>query len=612
MSGPLKRRSFTLLSLIIMLQLCACSASDNDPQEPAHATCGNGIIEEEERCDGVELNGSSCQQQGYFSGTLRCNNSCDYDASGCVNRSEASCGDGIREAEEVCDGQDIGDVAACSNGARPVCDASCTLQCPKAPNLIAPSTLNFGLVPRGSHHSRYIELENRGDLKLDLTALRTDHPNFTINAVAPTGWPQLDPDERLSVEITFSPTTNDPISSKLTIQSNDPDTPSHVIDLYANQPLPCLIIAEANMPQRPTTEAAHHMDFGVVHQGATSSKDLIIQNCGDRPLSLKQLERSHLSHEAFEIAIPSTPLRIEAHDEIKLRVNYTPQQPGEAKGQLQLALDEPGAPQLQVFLTGHAVADSCPIAYATGRRQNSQGAPGTEIHAPNLSIIALNGLESTAPNGAIERFEWNIIKSPVNSVTRLAPSAKSPQPQLFMDLPGEYIIELTVYDQRGIPSCKPARVTMLTNLSDQVQIELISSSPTTDVELHYKRRLPYSTSPWSTAPHDIFWSNPTADWGRLGASDDPMMTIDQGRQTLRHDKPDPAEVYDIGVRYSKRSAEDAAAPQEVSINVIIEGVPSYTVQSFQLPDQDGFWHIGELTNGYNFRRIDTLSESPPN
>lgn len=596
-----------------MLQLCACSALDDAPHEPAYAACGNGRLEEGERCDGVELDGSSCQKQGYFSGTLRCNSSCDYDTSGCVNRSEVSCGDGIREAEEACDGQDIGDVAACSNGARPVCDASCTLQCPKAPNLVAPSTLNFGSVPQGSQRSRYIELENRGDLKLDLIALRTDHPNFTIDAVAPTGWPQLAPDERLGVEITFSPTTNDPISGKLTILTNDPDTPSHVIDLYANQPLPCLIITEANMPQRPTTEVAHHMDFGVVHQGDTPSKDLLIQNCGDRPLSLKQLERSHLSHEAFEVDIPSTPLRIEAHDELKLKVNYTPQRPGEAKGQLHLALDEPGAPQLQVLLTGHAVAANCPIAYATGRLKNSQGAPGTELSFPNLSTIELSGLESTSPNGAIEHFEWSIIKKPADSATRLSPSAQSPQPRLFLDLSGEYIIELTVYDRRGIPSCKPARVTVIANLREHIQLELISSSPTSDVELHYKRRLPYSTSPWSTPPHDIFWRNPTADWGILGASDDPMMTLDleQGRQTIRHDKPHFAEVYDIGVRYSKRRAEDAAGPRSVSINVIIEGTPSYTVQSFQLPDQDGFWHIGELTSGYAFKRIDTLSESPP-
>lgn len=610
MSGPIKNRLPRSFSLIITLLLGACSASDADPSGPAYAACGNGRLEEGERCDGAELDGSSCQKQGYFSGTLRCNSSCDYDTSGCVNLSDVSCGDGIREGEEVCDGQDIGGAAACSNGVRPVCDASCTLHCPQAPNLIAPSTLSFGSVPPGSQHTRELELENRGDAPLDLIELRADHPSFTIRL--PLSGSKLSPGERISVELTLSPTTNAPISSKLTILTNDPETPSHVVYLYANQPLPCLIIAEADM-QRPTDAEAHHMDFGVVHQGDTSSKELLIQNCGDRPLRLKQLERSSLSHEAFEVAIPPTPLRIEAHDELKLKVNYTPQRPGEAKGQLSVTLDEPGAPQLKVLLTGHAVAASCPIAYATGRIKNSQGAPGTMIFAPNLSIIELSGLGSTSPSSEIERFEWSLIKKPADSTARLTPSSQSSQPGLFTDLVGEYIIELTVFDRRGIASCKPARVTVITNLAEAIQIELVSSSSAPDVELHYKRRLPYSTTAWSTPPHDIFWSHPTADWGRRGASDDPRMTLDreQGRQNIIHHKPSYLEVYDIGVRYSRRSTNDAAGPREVSINILVNNVPSYTIQSFQLPDQGGFWHIGELINGDGFKKIGTLSEAPP-
>lgn len=48
------------------------------------ATCGNNIVEGSEECDGTDLNGATCQNQGYDTGTLTCD-SCTLNISSCSN-----------------------------------------------------------------------------------------------------------------------------------------------------------------------------------------------------------------------------------------------------------------------------------------------------------------------------------------------------------------------------------------------------------------------------------------------------------------------------------------------------------------------------------------------
>ncbi|MGH7800205.1 MAG: DUF1566 domain-containing protein [Thermodesulfobacteriota bacterium] len=57
------------------------------------ATCNNGIAEFGEACDGENLQGETCQTQGFQSGTLVCV-SCDFDTTGCTKARFVDNGDG--------------------------------------------------------------------------------------------------------------------------------------------------------------------------------------------------------------------------------------------------------------------------------------------------------------------------------------------------------------------------------------------------------------------------------------------------------------------------------------------------------------------------------------
>ena len=48
------------------------------------SVCGDANIEGPEDCEGVDLGGSSCETEGFMSGTLSCTVSCDFDTAECV------------------------------------------------------------------------------------------------------------------------------------------------------------------------------------------------------------------------------------------------------------------------------------------------------------------------------------------------------------------------------------------------------------------------------------------------------------------------------------------------------------------------------------------------
>ncbi len=99
-------------------------------------TCGNGSIDLGEQCDGSDLGGESCTSLGLYGIALACYppghpSECQLDTSGCT-----SCGNGVREGAEICDGDDLGGETCVSEGFKDgvlACAADClsfdTSQC---------------------------------------------------------------------------------------------------------------------------------------------------------------------------------------------------------------------------------------------------------------------------------------------------------------------------------------------------------------------------------------------------------------------------------------------------------------------------------------------------
>lgn len=72
----------------------------------ASATCGDNKINGTDLCDGDDMGGESCETQGFQPGVLKCQPNCaGFDTSQCG--ASASCGDGVIDAGEVCDKKNL-------------------------------------------------------------------------------------------------------------------------------------------------------------------------------------------------------------------------------------------------------------------------------------------------------------------------------------------------------------------------------------------------------------------------------------------------------------------------------------------------------------------------
>ncbi|MBU1410941.1 hypothetical protein KKC22_05430 [Myxococcota bacterium] len=79
-----------------------------DDATPKQETCGNGLLDPGEACDGTEIPAEGCLALGYYeqNGDLACNADCTLDLTVCEGR----CGDGVISTQfgEDCEGEDVG------------------------------------------------------------------------------------------------------------------------------------------------------------------------------------------------------------------------------------------------------------------------------------------------------------------------------------------------------------------------------------------------------------------------------------------------------------------------------------------------------------------------
>ncbi|MDH5671805.1 MAG: hypothetical protein OEZ06_06620 [Myxococcales bacterium] len=115
----------------------ACDSGACDFDTGGCHRCGDGLIQAGERCDGAALDGLSCRDLGYVGGSLACDSGCALDAGGC-----SICGDGEVGSGEACDGGDLQGATCASLGF-----ASGTLGCDPGVCLFDISSCSGGGVP---------------------------------------------------------------------------------------------------------------------------------------------------------------------------------------------------------------------------------------------------------------------------------------------------------------------------------------------------------------------------------------------------------------------------------------------------------------------------------
>ncbi len=109
----------------------------------------NGILDEGEACDRDRLDGKDCESFGFSGGTLTCDDTCEFDTSGCTDYDCNNDGH-LDVGKEACDGDELGG-KTCSDfddftGGTLTCDDTCefdTSGCSSSPR---PSTISVDYI----------------------------------------------------------------------------------------------------------------------------------------------------------------------------------------------------------------------------------------------------------------------------------------------------------------------------------------------------------------------------------------------------------------------------------------------------------------------------------
>ena len=101
----------------------AASSGPGEGSSGGVPMCGNGVVEGDEACDGSDLGGNDCTDFGYDEGVLACDQDCHAITDACL-----SCGDGEISLTEVCEATDF-DGETCTSlgfgGGALLCEVGC-------------------------------------------------------------------------------------------------------------------------------------------------------------------------------------------------------------------------------------------------------------------------------------------------------------------------------------------------------------------------------------------------------------------------------------------------------------------------------------------------------
>lgn len=178
---------------------------------------------------------------------------------------------------------------------------------------VYPSALYFNDVLLSSSAVRRVVVHNIGDLQTPVTLQFTDNPDEEFTVTSATTF-ILEPDERRTVEVYFTPTVVGPHSAQLLVQMPAPFTASYTVWLYGNGVgIPAVSIT-------PDT-----LDFGSISTTSDIQvRTLTIRNTGTADASLQIDFPAETMFEPDGPVPPVVPVNID----VQIPISFRPQQEG--------------------------------------------------------------------------------------------------------------------------------------------------------------------------------------------------------------------------------------------------------------------------------------------
>ncbi len=462
---------------------------------------------------------------------------------------------------------------------------------------VDPQTLVFSQVSPGITESTIVEVDNVGEQSIDFDDIyvRSGDDYFGVSFLddgdevdAP---PAIldDGAEPVEMLVNFRPDDFDGVSGELAVVSDDLDDGEKTVDLFGNDgQLPCLATTPGDV-----------VDFGPSPVDMPSQRLVSLQNCASEgELVIDELSTS--GDEAFDVDELDDPLILGVGESVEIPVEYGPDETDTHTGELTIVSDDTAAPNKQVALTGEGTDADCPVAEAAG----VVGAQElSTVETDDLRPVDLTARESYDPEGSDLTYQWSILSKPTRSSAAIEPETDVVDPELRVDLLGDYTVELIVYNEDGVSACKSATVDVEYVASGDIQIELLWESPRvekeggvdgnaqrgTDLDFHY------ALEDTEFGEREVInWTNTEENWGDDGTAW-LSMSDNWGRypEALTHADPRDGGVYRVAAHYY---CDKSFGPSDATVRVFFGGELEGEYRR-QIINSGDLWHVGDVEWG---------------
>jgi hypothetical protein len=521
---------------------------------------------------------------------------------------------------------------------------------------VSPAALDFGRVEANSEEMLPLTITNVGTTTAYLSQLSISGSSdfrIELNGADPVADPSLlnDPDgdgepglsstKNVVFNVYYNTPTEGPDSGTLSIITNDGATQN--VDLVANGESPCINLFFPDS----ASSGSDRLEFGPSLIDYENIQNVIVESCGGQILEIRDIRIEGTNFSLGAGVPPSFPQSLPARNENNIpsqsfEVIFNPTAEEVYEGLLIIESNDPSKEVIEIPILGLGSVNACPTAAVAQ----------TDFEVLPLEMITLDGstsVDADGPNGTPVEYEWVVTQRPDGSTAQPVESFSNPlrpadggpmdnlatpTAQFFVDLAGEYVIELRVRDNLGFeaPSdtCPQAEATVYINsLPDEdIHVELTWTTPGdvdsngnlsetddngTDVDLHF---LHPNAPSWEHFTYDCYYANKFPDWGPSGPVGNPSLDIDDvngaGPENINLDDPEdtPSLPYKIGVVYYSSGAAfgfgDDFGPSDATIRVYLFGQLEGE-WTRRLNATGNFWEVAGIIWRSNEKRVQEIN-----
>ncbi len=315
---------------------------------------------------------------------------------------------------------------------------------------VLPTILDYSSVNLGDSATECFTLENSGCglLAVSSIAITEDAGGAYVWQAAPTAPEDIPAGESREYCVTFTPDSPDTGNGMVTIESDDDDEPTVEIPLSSE-------VVPPNISCTPD-----ELLYGQVAIGSPQTLSVTCTATTSAPIEIGDLV---IDPPPGVFAITNTPATtLNLGDESIIEITYDPTTETADAATLTIPSNDPDNGSIDVPLSGSGyIPNDCPVALISI-------AEPPEDQIEQYVTVTLNGAGSSDPDpgDSIAEYIWTVLSRPPGSTSPLT-SQGDVRPTLYMDVAGDYVVELQVRDTLGLLSC----------VADQITITAAQPSP---------------------------------------------------------------------------------------------------------------------------------------